>query len=170
MGGDSDPSTSTLTDGVLTRDQVLELARTELRSAKTSNTRLGVVLIRINNLGQINEACGRDTGDQVLRALAERCSGQRDQDRVGRWSGDELALLLPDTDMQGVEAVANRARIMAHRLTFDHMPSLDTTIRAGIADPLWGEASILQALDRAARPTNRLLSSSITGSSSHKLG
>jgi diguanylate cyclase (GGDEF)-like protein len=169
-GSDGIPSTSTLAGNVLTRDQFLTLARAELEAAKSRSQLVGVVLIRINNLGEIIEACGPDMGDQVLRVLAERCSGQRAQDRVGRWSGNELALLLPDTDMAGVEAVANRARVTANRAGSDQMPPLDTTIRAGVANPLWGEASILQALEQAALPTNRLLSSSVVDSLGDRSG
>jgi diguanylate cyclase (GGDEF)-like protein len=169
-GSDSIPSTSMRVADVLTHEQFLVLARAELEAAKARDKLVGVVLIRVNNLSEINNACGRDIADQVLRTLAERCSGQRDRDRVGRWSGNELALLLPDTDMAGVEAVASRARVAADRLTFDQVPRLDTTIRAGIADPVRGEASILQALDRAALPNDLLLSRPGSGSSSQKAG
>jgi PleD family two-component response regulator len=118
---------------------------------------VGVVLIRINNLREINAAAGPDMGQRILGILAERCSGQRARDRVGQWSGDALALLLPDTDLSGVEAVAGRARATASRLAADRMLPLDTTIRAGIADPLRGEAAILQALAQAAAPDLHLL-------------
>jgi diguanylate cyclase (GGDEF)-like protein len=168
--GESIQSTGTPARHALPREEFLVLARAELETAKASNTLLGVVLIRVNNFGEISETCGSATSDHILRVLVERCSGQRDRDRVGRWSSDELALLLPDTDIPGVEAVASRARAMADRLTFDRVPPLDTTIRAGIADPLTGEASILRALDRGHVPADLLLGSSDASASSHGRG
>ncbi|WP_445502507.1 diguanylate cyclase domain-containing protein [Microvirga sp. G4-2] len=135
---------------ILTRDRFLEAAEADIRNAISNHTPLGILLIRIDNLRDINKAYGRDVGNLVFQSLAERCSGMRESDKVGRWSGEELVLLLPETDQAGVEVVAQRVHSTAENLTFDDKPSLRISVTVSAAEPHPGEVSILPALYRAS--------------------
>jgi diguanylate cyclase (GGDEF)-like protein len=54
-----------------------------------------VVIIDLNNLRQINERHGRPAGDELLRQIAnELRMASRAEDTLGRWGGDEFALLI----------------------------------------------------------------------------
>src|SRR2546430_14707727 len=60
---------------------------------------------------RINDRHGHHVGDQVLRVLAERCRGAlRSVDVLGRYGGEEFALLLPGTTQH------NAATVLAERI------------------------------------------------------
>src|SRR2546430_17148082 len=60
---------------------------------------------------RINDRHGHHVGDQVLRMLAERCRGAlRSVDVLGRYGGEEFALLLPGTTQH------NAASVLAERI------------------------------------------------------
>ncbi len=65
----------------------------------------------VDRFKAINDAHGHDVGDEVLRFIAEVVrSTLRDGDLVGRWGGEEFLALLPFTDRDGAEVVAERVR------------------------------------------------------------
>lgn len=70
---------------------------------------LGVVVVRLTNLGELAAANGTDAADGALVQLAtglRLCT--RDIDQLFRASEDELALVLPETDAAGVAVVVDR--------------------------------------------------------------
>ncbi len=66
-------------------------------------------MIDADDFKQINDRHGHSAGDDVLRAMAERCRGAvREGDIVGRVGGEEFAVALTDTDMTGAIETAER--------------------------------------------------------------
>ena len=83
----------------------------ELKIAVSSKRRhgrsSGVLAMDLDHFKQINDLYGHQAGDQVLIdfvKLIKACS--RQEDRLFRFGGEEFLLLLPDTDMEGLEAAA----------------------------------------------------------------
>jgi diguanylate cyclase (GGDEF)-like protein len=69
----------------------------------------GIVLIDLDNFKGINDNHGHSAGDQALKHLARllrRCV--RGDDRIVRWGGDELVILLPKAATETVAEVAER--------------------------------------------------------------
>ena len=59
---------------------------------------VSLVLIDLDNFMPINETHGRNAGDIVLRQVAQMLQSDiRETDFLGRWSGSEFILLMPDT-------------------------------------------------------------------------
>lgn len=86
----------------------------------------GVELLAIDLDGfrDINDAFGHHVGDRVLREVAERLKASlRPSDTVGRWGGDEFAVLLPATS-------AKQAELMALRVLRDFERSFNSDDRA----------------------------------------
>lgn len=59
---------------------------------------VSLVLINLDNFKPINDTHGRKAGDIVLRQVAQMLqSAIREDDHLGRWSGEEFILLMPNT-------------------------------------------------------------------------
>jgi len=79
-----------------------------LRLANRNQTKLGLLLIDLDDFKSINNNHGHSIGDLVLQEVARRIHRSiRDSDTVGRIGGDEFFVLLAVVD--GVEAAANVA-------------------------------------------------------------
>jgi diguanylate cyclase len=88
----------------------------ELRSlssrAARSGESLGVLMVDIDHFKSINDTYGHGKGDEVLKGVAAIArSAVRAGDFVGRVGGEELLVLLPDTDLAGARHVAEGLRL-----------------------------------------------------------
>lgn len=97
--------------GCNNRTQLLSELENEMKRAKRYNTPLSFVILDPDYLRMINETYGFSTGNEVLQGLTHLLLGNmRDTDIVGRISGEEFGIIMPQT--AGKEAVigANRIR------------------------------------------------------------
>ncbi|KKQ52668.1 MAG: Diguanylate cyclase [Candidatus Woesebacteria bacterium GW2011_GWB1_39_10b] len=82
----------------------------EAHSERT-NEELSVMLIDLDRLKEINDSYGHATGDKVIQAIANTLKiGTRDADIVAHISGDEFEILLPATNTDEAESVAERLK------------------------------------------------------------
>ncbi|MEV4316909.1 GGDEF domain-containing protein [Actinocrispum sp. NPDC049592] len=94
-----------------------EVARRELIRARRLNSTLGVLIIDIDHFKDIDDSFGHLAGDEVLRAVATTLRDQvRGGDFVGRYGGDEFAVLLPGTAGEELRIVADRIRQAISRI------------------------------------------------------
>jgi diguanylate cyclase (GGDEF)-like protein len=83
--------------------------RREAQRADRSGTALSVIVLDIDDFKKVNDTWGHETGDAVLRGLAEAlAAATRSVDLAARLGGEEFAVLLPNTDAEGAEGVAER--------------------------------------------------------------
>ncbi len=88
-------------------DEALEA---ELGRSRRASSTTSIVLIDLDRFKDINDRFGHLDGDRCLRDTAGAVvRALRAGDRAFRWGGDEFALLLPDTDLEGAEQAAERA-------------------------------------------------------------
>ena len=70
-----------------------------------------VAVADIDHFKRVNDACGHEAGDGVLREIARiLAGGVRECDLAARWGGEEFLLLLPQTDIAGASALLERIR------------------------------------------------------------
>ncbi len=70
---------------------------------------ISIITCDINGLRLINETYGSEVGDRVLVSVAGLMQNNvRDRDIVGRWSGDEFVILLPDTKLEIARDICQR--------------------------------------------------------------
>ncbi len=93
------------------RRAISAAAHAELSRAAREHTPLSVVLIDIDYFKHVNDRHGHQAGDQALRLVATTITQNlRPYDSVGRWGGEEMLLLLPNTTSEVAASVAERVR------------------------------------------------------------
>lgn len=99
-----------LTD-LLNRGRIEWVLRHLIEDTNKTHHTFSAIMIDIDSFKHINDTYGHSVGDNVLIRLAEIMkNGVRPTDYAGRWGGDEFVILLPDTDIDQSEKVADRMR------------------------------------------------------------
>ena len=121
--------------GVFNRRHVEDVLRQELDRAQRHQRPLSVAMVDADHFKAINDTHGHQTGDEVLRAISDRCQKTlRSHDVFGRYGGEEFVVVFPETDLEEAGAVAERLRAaVADRpiQVGDH--ALGVTVSIGVA-------------------------------------
>ncbi len=97
--------------GVPNRHSVMQSLRDAITAPNRTDEGVGVLMIDVDHFKAINDAHGHETGDQVLRSVAQALSrSMRDTDRLGRYGGEEFLVLTPESTVEGLRATADRLR------------------------------------------------------------
>ena len=89
-----------------------EVLSKELAKAKDNGTNLSVIMFDVNNITKINRELGHAKGDEVIKIIAEKVKQNiRNTDSAGRYGGDEIAVIMPDTN-------THDAKYMAEYITY----------------------------------------------------
>jgi diguanylate cyclase (GGDEF)-like protein len=124
-----------------------------------------VALLDIDRFKEINDGYGHAVGDDVLRGLGALFATMvRDRDCIGRFGGEEFAVLLTGSKLEGGRAFVERLRTAVAETQFTN--GLTVTISAGIVAATAGITSseLLVAADRSlyaakAAGRNRVMTS-----------
>ncbi len=129
-----DSKTGLLNAGTWEREAASEVAR----AVRTRST-LAVALIDVDHFKAVNDAYGHLAGDKALKAVAHTFTVfLREYDLVGRFGGEEFALLLPQTRAVDAYSIAERIRayIGAMPIRLDSAPDAEpvrVTVSIGVA-------------------------------------
>ena len=108
---------------------------------------LTLIYMDLDDFKAINDTHGHQTGDAVLRLVADAMrTSVRTADVVGRLGGDEFAVLMPETDAQLADAAAKRL-VASLRTVFKGTPSVTASI--GVVSCTATDASTDDLLRRA---------------------
>ncbi|HET7784432.1 MAG TPA: diguanylate cyclase [Myxococcales bacterium] len=140
--------------GLLNRRTFNSLLEKRLREAQRYGRPLSLLLLDIDHFKKVNDTHGHPAGDAVLRGVAQVAQKQaRETDLVARYGGEEMALILPETDARGAWAIAERIRkAVAAAAHATEQGSLRVTLSVGVATWTGGGDSpddLLQAADKA---------------------
>jgi diguanylate cyclase (GGDEF)-like protein len=153
-----DSKTGLLNAGTWEREAAVEVAR-----AVRTRTPLALALVDIDHFKGVNDTFGHLTGDRALKAIARTFRiFLRDYDLIGRFGGEEFALLLPHTGALDAYGIAERIRdhIEISPLDVGDLPDgrhVRVTVSVGVAalgtpwDTLTGSqiTDLLATADRA---------------------
>ncbi|MBS0286031.1 MAG: GGDEF domain-containing protein [Proteobacteria bacterium] len=108
---------------------------TEIDFSKRHNTPFSLILIDIDKFKNINDKYGHHAGDQLLIWLSNLISQlNRNTDNLFRYGGEEFALILRHTPLDGAHCVAKRLCEQIEHAAFEYQKqSLSVTISAGVA-------------------------------------
>jgi two-component system, cell cycle response regulator len=97
--------------GLLNRRTLSERWTGETARADRYGRRMTVIVADLDKFKEINDTCGHEGGDSVLRLFAQTVSREtRGSDIACRMGGDEFLVLLPETPMEKGALVAERIR------------------------------------------------------------
>ncbi len=120
--------------GILNYRSFIRALRSELRRARRYPETFAFVMADVDHLKTYNERFGHLAGSQVLVGVAQLLVGNcRGTDVVGKYGGDEFALILPQTDAEGARAVSDRMRLAIERHAFKHVRPGDVSCSFGVA-------------------------------------
>jgi diguanylate cyclase (GGDEF)-like protein len=131
--------------GVVNRESVLAELVNEVERASRYGKPLAVAFIDIDRFKPINDTYGHNSGDAVLRQIANRVSENiRASDVFGRYGGEEFMLVLPETTADEAIILAEQLRtlVMQEPLVIAGDQRLQVTVSIGIAG---GRGAQLQA-------------------------
>ncbi|WP_213661868.1 response regulator [Stutzerimonas stutzeri] len=113
--------------------QLLEDARFQ---ARRDNRPLSFAMLDIDNFKRVNDTYGHPMGDRVIRSLALFLKQRlRKTDHIGRYGGEEFAVVLPDTPVEAACKVLNDIRQRFAELRFPAQPQdLSCTFSCGISE------------------------------------
>lgn len=137
--------------GVANRRAFFEAAELELGRNRRAPRPTALILVDADHFKAINDRHGHAGGDAVLRQLGQTLAATfRQVDVVARVGGEEFAVLLPSSDLEGALAVAERLRalVAAGPVPFEGV-RIPCTISAGVA-VCDGEKLGLEALMKRA--------------------
>lgn len=110
----------------------------EFARAARNETPLALIMIDVDRFKQFNDLYGHPIGDECLRRIGQVLLTQgpnRATDLPARYGGEEMVILLPETDHEGAMAVAERIRRAIRGMAITHKANPDgiVTISAGVA-------------------------------------
>ena len=137
--------------GLRNRRAVLHELEMLLAGARRHGHRLSVLMLDIDRFKPINDQHGHRAGDEVLRAVGKRLTDRlRREDLAGRLGGDELLVVLPDTDATGAAIAADAIRsAIGERPVRSSAGPIDVTVSIGIAE--WHDEDLSRLLEEADR-------------------
>jgi len=137
---------------IFNRRHFFTLAEREFSRSRRYGSPLSAIMLDVDHFKKVNDTYGHAVGDEVLKAIAARCqSCIRDLDVLGRYGGEEFAIVLPGTVLeQARDHLAERLRqTIADTPVTTARGELDLTVSIGVAQVTGTTKDLAALIDRA---------------------
>lgn len=137
------------------RSKILEFFKEELERNRRESQSTGVIMVDIDHFKRINDSYGHFVGDTVLIEVTSRLKNSiRKYDKIGRYGGDEMLIVLPDCNLTNVKKIAERLRrSVAEKKIATDKHVLEVTLSAGGTSsdisPLASRNELIKVSDKA---------------------
>jgi len=120
--------------GAMARGEFMDRLAQEVERAADAQLPLAVLFLDVDHFKWVNDRLGHLSGDTVLRSLGQYLSRTvRRSDMVGRYGGDEFAVLLPEVALEAALEIAQRVQRRVVSLSPDWLEDFDgITISVGL--------------------------------------
>jgi diguanylate cyclase (GGDEF)-like protein len=144
--------------GLANRRQFESALNTEFKRAARSGDSISLVILDVDYFKQFNDLYGHPAGDECLRQIGDaiHASLNRAGDLAFRYGGEELGVLLPQTNLTGAIKIAEKIRCAVKNLKVPHSgnPAKVVTISGGVAEYVPGKektspVDLIRAADKA---------------------
>jgi diguanylate cyclase (GGDEF)-like protein/PAS domain S-box-containing protein len=122
--------------GLYNRRSANERLRTEFLRMKRTGRVYATLMLDIDHFKQVNDTFGHETGDHVLKQLAEALQNSiRSTDFVARFGGEEFLVVLPETEADGAKTIAEKIRVNVAGQEFPGIKRITISIGVSRAEP-----------------------------------
>ncbi len=136
--------------GIHNRQVIETKLQTQMERAASMDVPLSLLLMDVDNFKSINDNYGHQTGDTVLRNIAELIDENcRDHDVCGRYGGEEFAVILPDTGLDGACVLAERFRRAVEKARGVTDETITVSIGAATLQPGQNMNDLVHCADKA---------------------
>jgi len=139
--------------GLYDRQYLIERTLDEFNRGKRYDTFFSLLIIDLDDFKLLNEVHGYLSGDEVLRAFAQRLrGGLRNVDLAGRYGGEQFIVLLPSTDEKSAMVAAERIRKVSEDYVIStHTGDVTVTCSIGVAMFSDKDSDLRSLLQRAEK-------------------
>jgi diguanylate cyclase (GGDEF)-like protein len=137
--------------GIFNRGHFFELAEHEFSQSRRYELPLSAIILDVDHFKKFNDRYGHIVGDQVLRNVASVLQANlREHDILGRYGGEEFAILMPVTDLKAAQVVAMRLKtcVAESRVVTDAGP-VGVNISIGVSELNPEMPTLLSLIHRA---------------------
>lgn len=133
-----------------------EVLESEIGRARRYDLELACMMIDLDDFKKVNDNFGHLFGDEVLRVCAEIIQKNiRDTDFPARYGGDEFFVLLPHTDIEKAQILADRIFYDIKKYSFSpeknetHIQNLSMGLASFLTESMEGKDDLIKSVDKA---------------------
>lgn len=121
--------------GLFNHTTTTAMLNSALQTAKRENQPLSFAMIDIDHFKKVNDTYGHPEGDKILLAISRLFQQRlRSSDLVGRYGGEEFAIILPNTPLKEALTILNQLRTDFANVVFNtHHDSFSCSFSAGVS-------------------------------------
>lgn len=151
--------------GLPNRRALDERLEAEIINARRTGSSFAVVMMDLDGFKRVNDTYGHEIGDLVLRSVFNVIAvGIRSSDFIARYGGDELTLLLHQSDIRAAKLVTDK--ILENLAKFTYRAPDGTGIKLGVS----GGVAIFPAHGRSAPALMRAADAALYNAKKHHRG
>lgn len=121
--------------GLFNRQTFDETLEREINRARRHGLKLAILFFDLDDFKRINDSYGHQAGDQILKKVAGiMLDEKRSEDVVARYGGEEMVIILPETDNLNARVLGERIRKRVENMEFHFQGTrIKLTVSAGLA-------------------------------------